>query len=57
MRLFALCLGGCGGKGRLGGAAATAEGADGDAYEGAATTISGGAVNEERRMRTRLSPR
>src|ERR1022692_742360 len=40
-----------------GGAVAKAGGADAAAYEGVATTISCGAVNEERRMRTRLSPR
>src|ERR1017187_10425103 len=41
-----------------GGAVAKGEGADAAAYEGAATTISCcGALNEPRRMRTRLSPR
>src|ERR1035438_1449283 len=40
-----------------GGALANAGAADAAAYEGAATTISCGAANEARRMRTRLSPR
>src|ERR1017187_1161376 len=40
-----------------GGAVAKGEEADAAAYEGAATTISCVAANDERRMRTRLSPR